>query len=278
MVEQPVRGDGGAAVRAARKQAGVTLRRLAADIGVSVGTMSAIENGKVGLTVERLQQIARSLDVPPGRLLAPPAEPVAAAPPGTGDWRYFGPLDLDPVLRSAIEVFDELGYHGATMRLIAAGADISVAGIYHHYPSKQRILVALLDLAHEDLDRRLTEAGEDPDPLTAFSQMVEAFTLFHIERRRLASIMVTEMRRVEEPDRSRLTASTAGWQDRLTAAARRAAGVEVSGSDGFEVATAAIIGMCLAVPYWTPADSDGRSLARQYAGLALGMIGHPTGA
>ncbi len=275
MVEQPVT-DSGAAVRELRKQAGVTLRGLAAGIGVSVGTMSAIENGKVGLTVDRLRQIAQCLDVPVARFLeSPPPEKVEADTDPT-DWRVFAPLTLDPVLESAIDVFEELGYHGATMRLIAAGADISVAGIYHHYPSKQHLLVALVNIAHADLARRLDAAGDGVDAVTAFANMVEALTLFHVERRALALVLAAELRRLEEPNRTHLQASMAQIEGRLLDTARRAAELGAFRSGDLSVATKAIVTMCLAVPTWTD-DSDaaqGRRIAREYAELALAMVGH----
>ena len=275
MVEQPVT-DSGVAVRELRKQAGVTLRGLAAGIGVSVGTMSAIENGKVGLTVDRLRQIAQCLDVPVARFLeSPPPEKVEADTDPT-DWRVFAPLTLDPVLESAIDVFEELGYHGATMRLIAAGADISVAGIYHHYPSKQHLLVALVNIAHADLARRLDAAGDGVDAVTAFANMVEALTLFHVERRALALVLATELRRLEEPNRTHLQASMAQIEGRLLDTARRAAELGTFRSGDLSVATKAIVTMCLAVPTWTD-DSDaaqGRRIAREYADLALAMVGH----
>lgn len=275
MVEQPVT-DSGAAVRELRKQAGVTLRGLAAGIGVSVGTMSAIENGKVGLSVDRLRQIAQCLDVPVARFLeSPQPEKVEVAADPT-DWRVFAPLTLDPVLESAIDVFEELGYHGATMRLIAAGADISVAGIYHHYPSKQHLLVALVNIAHADLAQRLDAAGDGVDAVTAFANMVEALTLFHVERRALALVLATELRRLEEPNRTHLQASMAQIEGRLLDTARRAAELGAFRSGDLSVATKAIVTMCLAVPTWTD-DSDaahGRRIAREYADLALAMVGH----
>lgn len=275
MVEQPVT-DSGVAVRELRKQAGVTLRGLAAGIGVSVGTMSAIENGKVGLTVDRLRQIAQCLDVPVARFLEPPQPEKVETTADPTDWRVFAPLTLDPVLESAIDVFEELGYHGATMRLIAAGADISVAGIYHHYPSKQHLLVALVNIAHADLAQRLDAAGDGVDAVTAFANMVEALTLFHVERRALALVLAAELRRLEEPNRTHLQASMAQIEGRLLDTARRAAELGAFRSGDLSVATKAIVTMCLAVPTWTD-DSDsaqGRRIAREYAELALAMVGH----
>ena len=187
----------------------------------------------------------------------------------------FTPLTLDPVLESAIDVFEELGYHGATMRLIASGADISVAGIYHHYPSKQHLLVALVNIAYSELAQRLDAAGEGVEAVTAFANMVEALTLFHVERRALAIVLATELRRLEEPNRTHLQSSMAQIEGRLREVARRASEGGSFRSEDLSVAIKAIVTMCMAVPTWTD-DADaaqGQGIAREYANLALGMVG-----
>lgn len=278
----PEPSAGGAAVRTVRRRAGVTLRQLAADLGVSIGTMSAIENDKVGLTVERLQQIAHCLGVPPGRLLEPQNlvdDDGAPAPEtGPGEWRLFGELDLDPVLGSAVEVFNETGYHGATMRVIATGAEISVPGVYHHYPSKQHILVALLDIGLQDLEWRVAAAGrEGEDPVDCFAFMVEALALFHAERAELASLVLSEIRSVEEPNRGRLTAAQRRVRDTLEAAAARAVRLGRFAVQDVRTTTRAITTMCLALPYWLPGSGEAgemgsAQLARRYSALALDMM------
>lgn len=280
MPEQPA---GGLAVRSARRQAGLTLRQLAADLGVSVGTMSAIENGNVGLTVDRLQRIARLLGMSAGELLeltaTPPrsaAHPASPPSPSTG-WRDFGPLDLDPVISSAVEVFNEAGYHGATMRVIATGAEISVAGVYHHYPSKQQLLVALADLTLHDLHWRVAAAsGEADTPVQELTNIVEALALFHAERQELAYIVLTEMRSVEEPDRTRLAAVQHRIQKSLDVAAARVADLGGFDRRDLPTTTRAIATMCLALPYWFPKGAprsvDAPQLARGYSDLALNMM------
>ena len=286
LFSMPEPSAGGGSVRAARRRAGITLRRLAAELGVSVGTMSAIENDKVGLTIERLQQIARCLDVPAARLLeAPPPDDGtgrAALPetPGAGQWRVFAPLELDPVLSSAVEVLNETGYHGATMRVIATGADISVPGLYHHYPSKQRLLVALLEIALQDLEWRVAAAGrETADPAGRFAAMVEALALFHSERAELASLVLSELRSVEEPNRERLVALQRRVPDLLEQAASVAVRLGRFTAADVRTTTRAITTMCLALPYWFPGSPEAAAtgpaeLARRYASLALDMMRH----
>ncbi|WP_246060812.1 TetR family transcriptional regulator [Nocardioides dongxiaopingii] len=266
----------GAAVRQARRAAGLTLRELADRVGVSVGTMSAVENGKVGLTVVRLRQIAVVLDVSPARLLAPPVGAGPAIPPaGHRDWRAFPPLALDPVLAAAVGVLRETGYHGATMRMIAAAADISIAGIYHHHRSKQSLLVALVNLVMEDLTWRVLSAGaEAATPADRFERMVEALALFHAVRAEAAFIVATEVRSLEAPDRRRNAATRRRIQAALDAAAAAAVDDGTFGVALPHHAARAVATMCMALPYWySPEGSQPPAeIAAEYAAMARDLM------
>lgn len=273
----------GDAVRALRRHRGMTLRELAAGLGVSAGTMSAIENGRVAVTVDRLQQLAAALHVGVAELMAPPAPPAPAASgsimPGA-DWERFDRLELDPVLTAAVEVFAETGYHGATMRVVAAAADLSVAGIYRYHRSKQRLLVALADAQLADLAWRIDAAAarQSEDPARAFATMVSALVLCQVSRRDLAFIVETELRSLEEPDRSRIVALRDGVQRRFVdvavAAVRQG---RFTAADPAATAQA-VVSLCRAVPFRfaEAAPPNGPALAVEYAGLARAMMGDRT--
>ncbi|GAA3970193.1 hypothetical protein GCM10022231_34530 [Gordonia caeni] len=272
-------GGVGGAVRALRQRRGITLRELAADLGVSPGTMSAIENGKVAVTVERLQQLAAVLHVGVAELVAPPFEPVLARPESVdagADWAVFDRLELDPVLAAAVEVFAETGYHGATMRVVAAAADLSVAGIYRYHRSKQRLLVALADAQLSDLGWRVeAAAAQAPDPAQAFAAMVRALVLCQISRRELAFIVETELRSLQEPDRSRIAALRHGVQRRFVEVADEAVRAGLFTTAAPAAGAEAVVSLCRAVPFRFDGAAlpDGPALAIEYAALASAMMG-----
>lgn len=273
----------GDSIRRARLDGGLTLRQVAAGVGVSVGTMSAIENGKVALTVARLHLIAELLGVAPSRLLLAPRDPATEpAPASTAqDWRVFADLPLDPVLGAAIDVFHDTGYHGATMRMIATQADISVAGIYHHHRSKQSLLVALVDLVMSDLTWRVRAAeASGSTSVDRFSRVVEALALFHAVRGDVAFIVATEARSLEEPQRTRIAESRHAVQRLLEDAAVRCADEGTFRTPTLHNTARAVATMCMALPHWydprgpqTPAE-----IATEYAALALAMMHHDPGA
>jgi transcriptional regulator with XRE-family HTH domain len=73
----------GIALRAARMEQGLTLRALAARVGLPFSTVSKLENGKMAMTYDKLVRLAQGLGVDMGTLVAGGPAP-APAPPGVG--------------------------------------------------------------------------------------------------------------------------------------------------------------------------------------------------
>jgi AcrR family transcriptional regulator/transcriptional regulator with XRE-family HTH domain len=280
-------GTTGAAVRRQRLLHGITLRDLATRLGVSAGTMSAIENGRTGVSVDRLHRIAEALDVPASTLVsgadpvtahpapATRAEPTVPAP--TGHWRDFAPLPIDGVLAGAIRAFVAIGYHGASMRSIAELANMSVPGVYHHYPSKQDLLVRVFDLTMTDLIWRVEQArDEGTDPVARVALFVEALALYHARRNDLAFIGASEMRSLEPASYRRIARLRTYVQELLDeqiAAAIAAGGLRVVHADD---AGKAIATMCTSLAQWFHPDgpTTPEQIAREYSRFALGLLGH----
>jgi AcrR family transcriptional regulator/DNA-binding XRE family transcriptional regulator len=271
--------DVGGAIRSVRTARGLSLRRTAAELGVSPATMSAIEHGRTVLSVARLHRIAGILDVPPARLLLGRETVVAQSrdvPSEGRDWRSFEDLGLDPVLEAASRVFVRRGFHAAGMREVAAEADLSVAGVYHHYPSKEQILVALLDIAMAELAWRIAAAREEAEtPEQGFALMVEALALFHAVRGDLAFLGASEMRGLTGAERDRIVGLRNDLQYALDDQARTGLDAGVFHNDDPHTATRAIATMCTSLRGWFRPDGPltPEQVARQYAGYALAVMG-----
>lgn len=274
----PTAADLGRTVRQLRALRGLTTRDLAGRLGVSPATVSAMENARTGISAERVVRLAEVLDVPVQRMFASPQEPVAVLPSVPApDWRSYPPLELDPALAGALSSFLEFGYHGATMRTVAERAGLSVAGLYHHYASKQDLLVALLDLTMSDLAARTAAARDQGrDPVERFSLLVECLALYHTHRRELGFVGASEMRSLE-PDHRRRLAAIRREQQRLV---DREVEAGVSAGD-FRTsrpreAARAVVTLCTALPQWFrdngPASAE--QVAHQYVEFALALVSH----
>ena len=85
---------------------------------------------------------------------------------------------------AGLELFDERGYTGTSVRDLAEHCGLTPGALYNHYASKDDLLFAIVDRVHDDADDVLSgalrEAGGGAE--AKLEAMAAAFTLFHIER------------------------------------------------------------------------------------------------
>ncbi len=82
---------------------------------------------------------------------------------------------LNHVLRVATDVIAEVGYEKATMRAVAKAAGVSLAGLYHYFDGKERILFLIQFRAFNSLINGLQEKLHGvADPIEQLQIMVRA--------------------------------------------------------------------------------------------------------
>ena len=96
----------------------------------------------------------------------------------------------DVVVAAAVDNFQRLGYHGTSMRDIARDAGITVASIYHHFPSKQLILQDIMKRVLSDAfsATRTALMAAPAAPEERLAEIVRAWIRFHTHRRAEALI------------------------------------------------------------------------------------------
>ena len=273
----------GERIRRARSNQRVSLRDLAARVGVSPSTLSAIENGRTSVSAVRLTQLAAAMDVPVETLLSDDESDGHLTQNASGseparrrrDWRVFEPAPFDAPIQAALEAFLEVGYHGATMRDIARRAGLSVPGMYHHYESKQEMLITILDSSMDELIWRLESAvAEADDVRSRLANAVECLVLFRTRRRDWAFLGRTEQRSLEPAPAARAHDKRIASEHALIEIIEegRNAGIFTTGSA--RVSGRAVIHMCVGTVYWFREDGkdSAETIARQYVDLALRMV------
>lgn len=79
------------------------------------------------------------------------------------------------IVDACVTAFGESGFHGATMADIARRAGISHTGLLHHFPRKEDLLTAVLDLQDERAEDYLAEHDArslDADPVEVLRGLV----------------------------------------------------------------------------------------------------------
>ncbi|QZN85295.1 TetR/AcrR family transcriptional regulator [Cellulomonas sp. C5510] len=75
------------------------------------------------------------------------------------------------IIDRAMTLFGEVGYRGASLREIAARCGISHPGLLHHFPTKESLLLAVLE--HRDEVDGVWGVAEDDDPVDGMRRLVE---------------------------------------------------------------------------------------------------------
>ncbi|MEW6364514.1 MAG: TetR/AcrR family transcriptional regulator [Acidobacteriota bacterium] len=80
------------------------------------------------------------------------------------------------MLEAALDLFSRQGYRGTSVREIAAAAGVSTGNVYHHFPDKETMFVALLEQYWEAIDgpdlplNKALASGQFPDDLAALGE------------------------------------------------------------------------------------------------------------
>ena len=109
-------------------------------------------------------------------------------------------------MRGAVEVIGEDGYEGASTRDMAARAGVSVAALYHHFPSKLALLGEFVDEAYDVTLARIERRLEGLDgSVSRLEEVVGTliWTHLHDDFARLASVVAfREYVRLDAPERA----------------------------------------------------------------------------
>lgn len=199
---------------------------------------------------------------------------------GKASWRDYSEDGLPPMLARALECFMEQGYHGTTIRQLATRTGLSVPGLYHHYPSKHALLVALMSHAMSDLwtrsEQALAEAGVSAT--RQFDLLVECLVLFHARRRELAFIAFSEIRSLDDAARDQHIAARDRQQRVMDNIVQEGVEAGLFTTPYPRESSTAVITMCTGVAQWfqpegplTPEELAERY--RQIAAMAIGRSG-----
>jgi AcrR family transcriptional regulator len=120
--------------------------------------------------------------------------PSIATVGGDPDWwqRYeTPPLTLHPLLSAALDLFVRLGYHGTSVRAIAAEAGMTVPGLYYKFQAKQDLLAELLTLSHQELTKRSAAAlaAADATPRARFAALIRCVILHMTHMQKFAHLV-----------------------------------------------------------------------------------------
>src|SRR5579859_1769595 len=109
------------------------------------------------------------------------------------------------ILAAAVQLFAQYGYHAATMRDIARIAGIQAASIYYHYPSKQALLVEIMDTYMRQLNASLEQIIAQPTGVPErLYEAIASHIRLHTTYKAEFFIIDTEIRALESTQREQI--------------------------------------------------------------------------
>lgn len=196
-------------------------------------------------------------------------------------WRTYGATPIDAVLSAAVDAFNEVGYHGATVRDIARRCGLSVAGIYHHYAGKQEMLYAALSYTMDELEWRSDAAAAEggDDPVERFKLQIETLALSHMHWLAQAAIGSSEMRSLTPGNRTIIIRRRALLQRRIEKDVHKAVAAGSFRVKYPREAVRGIAAMCISTGQWYKSDGEltPEQIAKRCVDTSLDMMRYTGG-
>lgn len=177
----------------------------------------------------------------------------------------------ESILVAAVQLFAEYGYHAAPLRDIARIAGIQAASIYHHYPSKQALLVEIMETYMQRLIANLERILLTYDnPVQRLNEAVANHIRMHTMYKDEFFIIDTEIRALEDKNRPSILALRKRYEVLVQEIVRNGMERNVFRQGDVKVASYAIIAMCTEVAAWF--RPDGRLSTQQVILLYCQLI------
>jgi AcrR family transcriptional regulator len=181
----------------------------------------------------------------------------------------------DRIRATAIRLFAERGFHGTGIRDIATAADTTLSSLYHHFGSKDDLLVDIMVAGLVPLTsaaERIRAAFEGP--VERLAMMVEQHVWAHGSDRLTTLVGDTEVRALTGERRERILALRDGYEALWRAAVEDGVAHGVFDVERPKITAIALLEMCTGVSHWyrptgeVPLDV----LCGLYADNALGLV------
>jgi AcrR family transcriptional regulator len=95
----------------------------------------------------------------------------------------------DRMIRTALELFTEHGYEGASIQMIATAMGLSKAAVSYHFRTKEDLLAAVAEPAFTDLQRFLDEAEAEPGRAARWRMAVRGYVSLLVKHRGLLTLL-----------------------------------------------------------------------------------------
>jgi AcrR family transcriptional regulator len=177
----------------------------------------------------------------------------------------------EKIKQSAIKLFHRKGYFATGMRTLANAAGMQMASIYHHYPSKEDILMDILRTTMTDLQDMLrNRLDAASSTMEKFQAAIKGHIIFHIERKEEVIISDSELRGLTAENYREITQMRDEYEKEIQRLLKECVVEGIFAEMDINVISYAVLTMCSAVPLWF--KKSGRLTKEEVADIYTAMI------
>jgi AcrR family transcriptional regulator len=179
------------------------------------------------------------------------------------------------IKEAAIDLFYRKGYFATSLNDVAKIIGIRKASIYHHYPSKETLLLNILQTVLIDLTANLHENLKEIEGIEdKLRTAVRSHLRFHIDRQKEVLISDSELRGLSPENYEAVVKIRDDYEHEIQALIEDGMEAEVWAKGDSNVLTFAILNMCTAVAGWfKPAGRLSKDdIARIYEEFIIGGL------
>ena len=181
------------------------------------------------------------------------------------------------VREAALRLFADKGYAAVSMREIAGEVCLQAGALYNHFPTKQAILVDLLETHMIDLIAAWESRSRNfSDPVDALEGFVRFHIRYHLERQNAVFISYMELRNLEREGFERIEELRRVYEGFLRKIIQIGVARQVFSVGDIPVAAMAVIAMLTGVNTWfrTGGRLKAVEIEEIYVKMVLGSLGH----
>ena len=181
------------------------------------------------------------------------------------------------VREAALRLFADKGYAAVSMREIAGEVGLQAGALYNHFPTKQAILVDLLETHMIDLIAAWESRSRNfSDPVDALEGFVRFHIRYHLERQNAVFISYMELRNLEREGFERIEELRRVYEGFLRKIIQIGVARQVFSVGDIPVAAMAVIAMLTGVNTWfrTGGRLKAVEIEEIYVKMVLGSLGH----
>lgn len=185
--------------------------------------------------------------------------------------------------KAAVELFYSQGFSGTSVRQIADACGMAPGSLYNHYPSKERLLQAMVVRTQQDLNDRLDAictATRTAAPGRQLHALMSEFATFHTLFPRESLVANSEWRSIQQPHQADVLNTHRAVRKRFEDVIRAgcASGEFRLPAPGDETALKVVVvaminmGMRIAAWYLPHGPMSAADVAEIHAALAVAMV------